>query len=93
MLILAWLLLIGSVSIILIRTVYFLYWRELWQQVCLKYICDTDLTEIDKHDEYARLIPAYLIIGTFWVWNFERFIANQNTKKMILDFYAARKVR
>lgn len=71
---------------LLIRTLFVIYMKKCWHEVCLLYI----LSNIDSRhdlDKYIETWPLYMMILYIWDWNFKSFIVNQEEMTIILDFF------
>jgi len=94
MVITAWIAFIGLALVLLFRYLAADYLARSWLAVCVLYVGakskenDWNSTEsLDKVRDYAAVWPIRLMVCYFWIWDFRRFIVNQDEMNNIVDYF------
>lgn len=76
------------ILILLIRTLVAWYICTGWKKLCVQYLLFNPSEEnFNNFSSYTEMWPMHIIILEFWVWNFSKYIVNQDSMIKIIDFF------
>lgn len=84
--IIAYLLIAFLLAVLAFRWLWASYMKSIWEEVVVMYVSKTGA----RSAEVIRLVetwPLYLIVLTFWRWNYRDFLVNQDDVSRLLGYF------
>ncbi len=86
--ILPWILICLISLIIILRYFWLKDITKSWNEVVALYLIESgQKLENKEFDELSQTIPFYQMLITIWIWDFRKFLINQDGLSNIIDFY------